>query len=46
MGLAIVKNVTKRKGAELRIESQTGQGLRFSIVFPATRVRRIQAERS
>ncbi|MDO8386612.1 MAG: phosphate regulon sensor histidine kinase PhoR [Polaromonas sp.] len=39
LGLAIVKHVTQRHGAELQIESQPGQGSRFSMMFPATRVR-------
>jgi len=41
LGLAIVKHVTQRHGAELQIESQLGQGSRFAIIFPATRVRQI-----
>ena len=43
LGLAIVKHVTQRHGAELKIESQIGRGSRFSIVFPASRVRVIAA---
>ncbi len=42
LGLAIVKHVTQRHGAELQIESQPGQGARFAIIFPATRVRMVQ----
>jgi two-component system phosphate regulon sensor histidine kinase PhoR len=39
LGLAIVKHVAQRHGAELRIESKPGQGSRFAIVFPASRLR-------
>ena len=40
LGLAIVKHVAQRHGAQLRIESQVGQGSCFCIIFPAARVRR------
>ena len=42
LGLAIVKHVAQRHGAELKIESQVGQGSCFAIVFPAARVRQLQ----
>ncbi|OOG40500.1 phosphate regulon sensor histidine kinase PhoR [Polaromonas sp. A23] len=43
LGLAIVKHVAQRHGAELGIDSQPGHGSRFTIVFPAARVRRLPA---
>ena len=43
LGLAIVKHVAQRHGAELHIESRVGQGSCFCIVFPAARVRVLQA---
>ena len=39
LGLAIVKHVVQRHGAQLLITSTLGQGSRFSILFPAARVR-------
>ncbi len=43
LGLAIVKHVAQRHGAELRIQSQLGQGSRFAVVFPAMRVAEVRA---
>jgi len=43
LGLAIAKHVAQRHGAELKIQSQPGQGSRFSITFPAARVRLVKA---
>ena len=42
LGLAIVKHVAQRHGAELRIDSQLGQGACFTITFPAARVRLLE----
>ena len=39
LGLAIVKHVLQRHGAALRIDSALGAGSRFSITFPANRLR-------
>ena len=39
LGLAIVKHVAQRHGAVLRIDSHLGVGSRFSITFPANRLR-------
>ena len=38
LGLAIVKHVLQRHQASLRIESEPGQGSRFSCMFPAGRI--------
>ncbi len=38
LGLAIVKHILSRHDAELHVESQYGQGSRFSARFPAARL--------
>ena len=40
LGLAIVKHILTRHQAALRIDSEPGKGSRFSVVFPALRLRR------
>lgn len=37
LGLSIVKQVLRRHGAELKIDSKPGQGSTFSCLFPANR---------
>jgi two-component system phosphate regulon sensor histidine kinase PhoR len=39
LGLAIVKHIAQRHGGDLRISSVLGKGSRFSVTFPARRVR-------
>lgn len=39
LGLAIAKHVAQRHGGELRMESMLGQGSRFALVFPVSRIR-------
>ena len=39
LGLAIVKHIVSRHQAELRIDSEAAKGSRFSVVFPASRLR-------
>ena len=39
LGLAIAKHVAQRHGGELRMQSMLGQGSRFALVFPASRIR-------
>jgi two-component system phosphate regulon sensor histidine kinase PhoR len=43
LGLAIVKHVVQRHGGELQIQSKLGEGSRFALVFPASRVRLVMA---
>lgn len=40
LGLAIVKHIVSRHQAELRIDSTPGAGSRFSVIFPANRLKR------
>lgn len=39
LGLAIVKHVVQRHGGQLDIQSELGQGSRFMLILPASRVR-------
>ncbi|MFG6449586.1 phosphate regulon sensor histidine kinase PhoR [Roseateles sp. BYS180W] len=41
LGLSIVKHVAQRHGGTLRIESEVGQGSRFVVLLPASRVRQM-----
>ena len=43
LGLAIVKHVAQRHGGQVQVQSVVGQGSRFSITLPATRLRQAAA---
>ncbi len=43
LGLSIVKHVAQRHGGELDIHSETGKGSTFRLVFPAARLRYLEA---
>ncbi|WP_019583585.1 phosphate regulon sensor histidine kinase PhoR [Thioalkalivibrio sp. ALE16] len=43
LGLAIVKHVLARHDGHLAIESQVGQGSRFTCLFPLSRIRHAEA---
>lgn len=40
LGLSIVKHIVQRHGGDLQVESESGKGSLFRLVFPAARVRR------
>ena len=42
LGLAIVKHVLQRHGAQLQIRSTLGKGSEFVVIFPASRIRKIE----
>ena len=44
LGLAIVKHVIQRHGGSLHIESKVNQGSKFSLIFPASRIRSLAIE--
>jgi two-component system phosphate regulon sensor histidine kinase PhoR len=43
LGLSIVKHVVHRHGGELDVQSELGKGSSFTLVFPAARVRVLEA---
>ena len=43
LGLSIVKHVMQRHGGSIDVDSEPGRGSRFTLVFPAARLRRIGA---
>ncbi|CAG1017684.1 two-component system, OmpR family, phosphate regulon sensor histidine kinase PhoR [Burkholderiaceae bacterium] len=42
LGLSIVKHVAQRHGGELDVDSEPGKGSRFTLTFPAARVRSLE----
>jgi len=42
LGLSIVKHVAQRHGGELEIDSETGKGSTFLLIFPAARIRYLE----
>lgn len=45
LGLAIVKHVIQRHGGSLHVESKVNQGSKFSLIFPASRIRSVAIEK-
>ncbi|MEO7244117.1 MAG: phosphate regulon sensor histidine kinase PhoR [Rubrivivax sp.] len=43
LGLSIVKHVMQRHGGSIEVDSESGQGSRFRLIFPSARVRAMPA---